>query len=110
MNNEEALTVFLSAHIRVKAFSKIARGDGGSRISKQILNYYIYIEAQKLKITPDLLLLKGRHNPIEITRARWRIWTKLQKNYNYSSLAIARAFGCDHTTILHGIKFLRAKP
>lgn len=41
-----------------------------------------------------------------IARARWRVWTILKETGRYSSSGIARATGCDHSSVIHGVNRL----
>lgn len=42
-----------------------------------------------------------------VCRARWALWTCLRERYSLSYPALARICGCDHTTIMHGVKKAR---
>lgn len=48
--------------------------------------------------------IHSRKRSQKSSQARFAVWYILRTKYNFSSPTIAREYGYDHTTVLHGIK------
>ena len=57
--------------------------------------------------TVEIILGRGRSRPI--VAVRWEVWRRLHAR-GWSSVAIGRAFGRDHSTILHALQRVATTP
>lgn len=64
--------------------------------------------ADAFAMRPDQVLSADRHaNNVE---ARWVVALMCRKQHNMSLPAIGRRLGRDHTTVLHGLRQVEARP
>jgi chromosomal replication initiator protein len=54
-------------------------------------------------VSVDEMMSPDRIND-DVCAARWHTWHRLREEQEYSLTQIARMFGRDHTTIMHGLR------
>ena len=95
-------------------------GQGGGGAAGTVRGYLAFLQRRRIKAERAKGLIHWFEQEIGftiITRrrraeeiyARWLCWMVLRK-WGYSSTEIARVFGMDHTTILHGLQRASAYP
>lgn len=61
--------------------------------------------ADETGISVEAITGRDRHAPV--AAARHEVWTRLRLEHGWSWPAIAREFGRDHTTVMHGVRKVR---
>ena len=64
-------------------------------------------EAQRIGVTAQTL--KGPSRRDGIVRARWRVMYRLKSELGLSASRIGQILNRDHTTVLHGLRMMRAQ-
>ena len=68
---------------------------------KRFVNLIIQVACDH-KIAPEVIVDKSRKAPV--VRARQDLFYRASTQENMTASQIGRYFGCDHTTVLHGVK------
>lgn len=62
--------------------------------------------SKERSVLADAIMSKSRYQPS--VKARWEVWRILHEDHKMSANSIAIAWGCNHATILHAMKALKA--